>query len=78
MESDDEAARKERVESLRQRIGELTSPKTESEAVAESDAEPELGDPVGDKKHAGQEAPSKQNLRELIDRRMRELDRNKR
>ena len=54
------------------------SPHTESEDVAEGAAATEGHDLVSDKEHAGQEAPSGQNLRELIDRRMRDLDRNKR
>jgi hypothetical protein len=78
MANDDEAARKARAESLRKRIGELVSSDTESEEVSEGGSETESAHLVNDKEHADQKAPSDQNLRELIDRRMRELDRDKR
>jgi hypothetical protein len=78
MANDDEAARKERAESLRKRIGELVSSTTEPEAALPGDSEINTGDLVSDEKHADKEAPSDQNPREFIHRRMRELDRHKR
>jgi hypothetical protein len=65
MADDDEAARKARAESLRQRIASLKSDQTASEEVSEDDSETDSN---------GEEAPLGESPREFIHRKMRELD----
>jgi hypothetical protein len=65
MADDDEAGRKAKAESLRQRIASLKPNQTASDEVSEDDSETDS---------SGKEAPLGESPREFINRKMRELD----
>ena len=69
--ADDEAARKARAESLRQKIASLKSGQTDPVEASENESESESG---GHDTTVDKETPSGESPREFINRRMRELD----
>lgn len=71
MAVDDEAARKARAASLRERIASLKSGKTNPVEAAENDSESVS---AGPDEAMDEEAPSGESPREFVHRRMKELD----
>lgn len=72
MADDDEAARKARADSLRQRIASLKPNQTKPDSVSASDSETDSSDL--DKDELDQKAPLGESPREFVQRKMRELD----
>lgn len=72
MADDDEAARKARADSLRQRIASLKPNQVKPDEASDNDSET---DNSGLDKHGpDQEAPLGESPREFVQRKMRELD----
>jgi hypothetical protein len=69
MVEDDEAARKERAAALRERIARLKPNQTQPVDGLEGDSETD-----DEQARTGEENPAGESPRELIQRRMRELD----